>query len=434
MKRFLSIILVLVFALSLCACDKLEKLDEIELPPLPTQTPAPTPVPTKQPEVQPSPVTEKPESIDQVIVNTVSTVIEEFDPAEGKELILSYRYDTPVVYIEGKSEASEKINSVIELLDETHYTGNDHGLGYATGGFNMMLEQALDNYGYVVNSGVQGVSLEYTASRTAEVERADSAALSIAYHDYYYTGGAHGIYFTRGYTFDTQTGEQISLEQLSKDGAGFKTQLVEIMLSMAENDEEISGRIDSNVVPEENRGEAFANLLREGSWYFNDIGLCIFSDVYEIGSYAQGEVVFNIPYDQLQGKMDEKWFPAQRSGEAKLSIDYLDKLEDGSVEIIDRVVADEGGSELYVMVEGIAYNVKLSSVDYTNSFYETAQHWYASYVQDSALQLVTILPEGMPNLMLSYNDADGNEHRMLITQSGQDGSLQLVDDSIQAVG
>lgn len=436
MKRLFAIVLSICLVFALCGCGSLDKISEIELPPLPIQTPAPTtavtPEPSAEPEISKEEVSTAPECM--IIVNTINTSLEEYDPAEGKELILSFSYDTPVVHIEGRDDASAKINDVIAMLDETHYTGNDHGMGIGTGGFNMMLEQAQDNYAYVVNSGVQGVSLEFTASRSANIERADSKVLTIVYDDYYYTGGAHGIYFSRGYNFDTETGEKLSLEMLSNDFEGLKSYLVETMLDMAEKSEDISQRIDELIIPVEARSEAFAALIREGSWYFDNDGLCIFSDVYELGSYAAGEIEFHIPYEQLEGKIIDKYIPEKRSGEASLSISHLEDIQNGSTEIIDRVVADEDGEELCISVDGTAFDVKLSKVDYTDRFFETAQLWYASYMENSALQVVTTVPEGMPHLMFSYCDAEGVEHNLLISQSGADGSLLLVDDDIEAVG
>lgn len=411
-------------------------LENIELPPLPTQTPAPTvevtPEPSSAPEESMEVVFNEPEC--QIIVNTISTHLEEFDPAEGKELILSYSYDTPVVYIEGRDSAASKINDSIALLDETHYTGNDHGMGDGTGGFNMMLEQAQDNFGYVYNTGAQGVSLEFTASRTASIERADGSVLTIVYDDYYFTGGENGSRYTRGYSFDTESGDKLSIDTLSQDAEAFRSFLVDAMVSMAESDEEISGKIDVSSAVNYSAADTFAALLRDGSWYLDNNGLCIFSDASELGAFEKGELVFNIPYEQLEGQIIDKYIPAQRSGEAELSISYLSDVQNGSVEIIDRVVADENGEELCLTISGTAYDVKLSAVDYTDRFFETGQLWYASHMTDSAIQLLTVIPEGMPDLMLSYSDAQGENHRMLISQSGDDGSLLLVDESIEAVG
>ena len=433
MKKFIAIVLSCCMVFAFAACSQLNKLENLELPPLPTQLPTATPQPTPEPTEMPIEII-KAEATKQIIINTIRTSLEAFDPAEGKELILSFSYDTPVVYIEGADEVAEKINQAIALMDETYYTGNDHGVGEGIGGYNMMLEQAVDNYGFVVNTGAQGVSLEFIASRTADVKRADSALLSLVYSDYYYTGGAHGTYFSRGYCFDIDSGDQLSIEQLAENGEEFKNYLVDTMVTMAENDDSISARIQDEIVPTENRAEAFKGLLRDGSWYFTNEGICIFSDVYEFGPYAAGEVKFNIPYEKLSGKILDKYMPETRSGKAELGISYLDDTQNGSVEIIDRVVIREDGDEICLSIKGTAYDVNLISVDYVDRFFETQQHWYANIVEDSALQVLTVVPEGMPNLMLSFMDAEGVNHRALISQSGVDGKLQLVDDSIQAVG
>ena len=50
-----------------------------------------------------------------------------------------------------------------------------------------------------------------------------------------------------------------------------------------------------------------------------------------------------------------------------------------------------------------------------------------------AVQISTVIPEGMPNLRISYRAEDGLRY-LYLTESGEDGSLILADDSIQAVG
>jgi hypothetical protein len=54
-------------------------------------------------------------------------------------------------------------------------------------------------------------------------------------------------------------------------------------------------------------------------------------------------------------------------------------------------------------------------------------------MDNCAVQLVTRIPEGMPDLKISYADQNG-EHSFYVSQSGVDGSIILVDDSIEAVG
>ena len=43
MKKIMALILVIALAATLCACDELEKLQQVELPPLPTAEPSQEP-------------------------------------------------------------------------------------------------------------------------------------------------------------------------------------------------------------------------------------------------------------------------------------------------------------------------------------------------------------------------------------------------------
>ena len=47
MKKIMALILVFALAATLCACDELEKLQQVELPPLPTAEPS------QEPETEP---------------------------------------------------------------------------------------------------------------------------------------------------------------------------------------------------------------------------------------------------------------------------------------------------------------------------------------------------------------------------------------------
>lgn len=442
MKKFFVILLALMLAFSMCACEELEQLKSIDLPDPPDTSAAPETEASPEPDVE---VTDgEPDAQEAgsqaeplsnpVMVSIGSTSYQEFDPAEGKELILTFAYETPSVYIEGRDEAASAINNYIAVLDETYYTGNDYGAGTAMG-YNMMYELALDNYGYIVGTGAEDMPYELVSSRSVTVVRSDSQVLSILYDDYVNLGGAHGEYVNTAYVFDTVTGNVVTLDSITTDFDALRSFLVQYMVEAIEADENqyYSQRIDAGTVPPEQYSAACEALLREGSWYLGQDGLVIFSDLYEFGAYAAGTIKFTVPYADLEGKLEAKWIPAQREGTGQFSVKPIADVEDGSVQIIDRVVANSEGQELCLIVEGTVYDVKVSSGDYTDRFYETAQLWSCSYMQNSAVQLVTVVPDGMPELMLSYRTAGGEQHRLFISQ-GEDGSLALVDDSIEAVG
>lgn len=69
MKKIMALMLVLALAATMCACDGLEKLEQVELPPLPTVEPSPEPETTPEPEESPEPSPEPVELGNRVIVS-----------------------------------------------------------------------------------------------------------------------------------------------------------------------------------------------------------------------------------------------------------------------------------------------------------------------------------------------------------------------------
>ncbi len=442
MKKWIAIALCLTLAFGACACSAVDKLQSVELPPLPERTEEPTPAVTAAPPeddgedpagTAPVQAVVDKEASNRVTVNFETTSYESYDPSAGIERILTFSYVTPKIRIEGRDEAAEKINEYIAMLDETYYTGNDYGDGPSSG-FNGMLEAAEDNYTYAVMMGDRSLPLEFSASRTARVARIDSKMINIVLDSYEYLGGAHGNYTDRAYVFDAETGERLRLEDLAEDLENLKTELVSAMLQAVEEDPEYyADHLADDFLADGDREAAFSALLRDGSWYFSNDGLVLFSDLYELAPYAAGLTEFVLPYDQLAGIVDEKWFPAARTGAGEFSVKPMAEVPEGSLELLDRVTYSEG-EELCLLASGTVYDVKLSTVYYADHFYELTQLWCSSYMSDSALQVSAVVPEGIPDLMISYTTADGQRCGKLLSQSGLDGSYQLVDDQIEVLG
>ena len=444
MKKIFALSLVLLMLIALCGCARVSKLKDVVLPPLPevtqtvesTPTPVSTPVPTLLPVPESVAATYNPKLANHVIVGVNNTRQEFFDPQNGTELILSFEYDTPVVYIEGNDEASAEINEYIALLDETYNTGNDYGVGSALG-LNAMLEMATDHYGYVINSGLEGeLGFELSAERSVYITRADESLISLVFHSYEYTGGENGQYSVRGYVFNTETGKLMSLDDLASDSELLKKTVGDRMIALYEADEDgyFSSTMPEGYIENGDYAAAIRDVVRDGSWGLDQEGIILFSELNELGPASTGITVFHVPYSDVVGIVDDKWLPAEKHGEGAFSLLMLSELEDGSAEIIDRVVVDEDGQQICLAVDGIVYDVMLSEVAYYDRFYETDELWACSYMNDCMLQLSAGIPEGMPNLMISYTDGDEIRHRLLLTQSGEDGRFVLASDDIEAVG
>ncbi len=426
MKKLTAIVLLAALCLSLGACSALQK-------PLPTPVPteAPPPVPTPAPTPEPTPVpTPTPPAGERVIVSIERTELQAMDPQTGETVILRFSYDTPSVEMEANPEAAAKINEFLALQSDAFYTGEDYGDGYGTG-YNNMLTLAEDNYYYQTSSGVEYPNLEMSADRRAAVLRNDGEVLSVLLSDYSYTGGAHGSALSRAYCFDVATGELLTLESISLDPTAFAVYLADTMLQMIADDAQLQERI---YIEPEGLDAAVSALVRDGSWYFDYDGLMIFSDDYELSSHAAGPIGFRIPYDGAAAYLQPRYIPAARAESGSFSVVPAEAMAEGSTEIIDMVKLGEGTQTLYLIADGTLRDVRLTGVQYTGDFYETAQLWSCSMMHNCAVQIATDIPDGMPNLKLSYHTDEG-QRSYYLTQSGEDGSLiLLLAESIEAVG
>ena len=429
MKKLFCILISAAMLFMLCACG----VGKVELPPLPTVTPTPAESAEATPEVQP----ETPEEAVKlpspgVIVRITNTKLENYDPQTGETLILSYSYDTPNVSIEGRDECASKINEYTATIEEAYYTGGDFGGGYGIG-YMDMLTMAEDNYNYIVSSGMESGVFEMSADRSVSVMRGDGNVLALRYDDYLYLGEGQGTYLTRAYCFDTETGERITLSQLGADYAELENRLLDYMVSSVEGSEHLSESIDLTLADAPDMREFLRTTLKDDYWYFDEDGITVFTDLTEVSSGTAGLLFLSVPYSELEGAINEKWLPEDKSGDGMFMLVSQNEMEDGSIEIIDMVKAAGEGECIYAVATGTVYDVTVSTVGFAENFYEKGLHWYCSEMDGSALQVVTMVPDGLPNLRLSWKNADG-QFSKLISRSGEDGSYILVDDNIEAVG
>lgn len=354
---------------------------------------------------------------------------EAMDPENGTERILSFSWDSVRVESPANPEAAGKMTETLAALEDAWYTGNG-GDGFYGYGYDAMLVEAEDNYGLMRE---YGGAMELSSSREITCVRANNEIVVFLINFYIYLGGAHGDYKTESVCFDAKTGDRLSLEDLSSNPDTLKARVLEEMLRLAEEDAD-GYYSESLMLPEgETREDAFAALFRDGSWYPDDDGLILYSDTYELASYAAGMINFAIPYERLEDCLDTRWLPASPAGTASFSLRPLTEQNEGSVEIIDLLTLGEAGERCLLVCEGNASAVEIKSVYFVDRFYPGPQLWYCGSLRNAALQMEILFPGDLPNCMLCYRDAEG-EHELLISQSGYDGSLQLVENSFSAQG
>ncbi|HWO96746.1 MAG TPA: S-layer homology domain-containing protein [Bacillus sp. (in: firmicutes)] len=132
----------------------------------------------------------------------------------------------------------------------------------------------------------------YTYGTGYDVKRADNEYISIIFTDYTYTGGAHGMYWNTGYTFDTKTGSLLTLGEVANN-----SNYVNII-----NDE-----IHKQIQQRRSSGEYtdwefkdFSSINNDTGFYVTAGGIVIYFQPYEYTPYALGIPEFSIPFSAFQ--------------------------------------------------------------------------------------------------------------------------------------
>lgn len=136
--------------------------------------------------------------------------------------------------------------------------------------------------------------MSYYYNKFVNVYRLDGKVASFLLAEDAYGGGAHGSNYMHGITFDSATGEEISLADLGD----IKDDVMEAI---------------DNMVAEKRKENPYAchayedvrdELLEELEWYLDGRGLQIVLNTYSIASYAEGAFFVTIPYDEMPGFSD----------------------------------------------------------------------------------------------------------------------------------
>lgn len=203
----------------------------------------------------------------------------------GIDQLLSCRYKTPSVKTGADSDAAGLINVVLGEAQTAFLTECGEAL---TEKIDLWEQLSGEEEGWP-----QWAAME--RSLDLSVARSDDGVLSFAVVNDVYDGGAHGMYWITGLSFDRLTGARLSLADLSDEPAAFRNACIDEILRQCEGNPEIW---PESQVPIR---QAVEQIVDRDSWYLTADGLIFRSDPYELAAYASGALEFVIPYDILPG-------------------------------------------------------------------------------------------------------------------------------------
>ena len=383
-KRIIPLLLSVFMLLSLAACG-----GDV---PAETSTPSPTPTPEAAPSLSPStePIAEENEAPAIISFSYESELLD----SEGI-IMLTAQSVVPDVSIPGNDEAAGRIEEALSPLLEVSSEKKQEYLDLAKDDYDLLSED-----GKLLWGG-------YFIYNSAEAVRADAELLSVKYSVIDFTGGIQEAYSEHGACFDVQTGERLTAADLTDDLNALKAAVrTEILDEAGDN----SRYFDV---------EAFADTVLDGDqWYLGEDGLTVFANVYQIGTFNEGQVEFELDYDELTGLIDERWFP-DNGHAGTLSVSF----ENHGFEELDSLELDSGADTWYILSSADLENVTLSRVEMDEEGEYVRGEELGFYAELGAGECLSITAYFMDTPQLAISTSAGE---YLIAQSGKDSSLLLI--------
>lgn len=150
----------------------------------------------------------------------------------------------------------------------------------------------------------------YFVERDMLVRRADSKILSISIPIENYGGGAHGWYGDYPHSFDVETGKEIKFTDIVRNMRGMYDLVTDILQVKYEDEWDMF----ISYMDGQDPYEAYITEAVEQGFYFNNKGITLVFNPYDIAAYAAGAIEVYIPYE---GHEDLFW-----------DCEYFDDVED----------------------------------------------------------------------------------------------------------
>ncbi|MCH5258462.1 MAG: DUF3298 and DUF4163 domain-containing protein [Lachnospiraceae bacterium] len=190
----------------------------------------------------------------------------------------------PVVSIAGNEAAAEKINENILSQVESFHAAADESIKFAK-----------EDLEYWEDEGLPA-PFPYSSDLFFTVTRADNNVISFTENGYEYMGGAHGMPYSIGMNYDTNTGELIAFAELSDNPDAFRAETLAYNQALAQTEYYSQQMFNTDDIT---NGNLENTLYADGMWYLSTSGLVFMSPPYALAPYAAGTLEFTIPYSEL---------------------------------------------------------------------------------------------------------------------------------------
>ncbi|MFU0832716.1 MAG: DUF3298 domain-containing protein [Oscillospiraceae bacterium] len=220
----------------------------------------------------------------RILRNFLTIDTERTNLTEG---LLTAAIQYPVLSGPWNPQALETINGIFQQAADT---------ALAQGRQNA---KELENFASVSDSS-HNSSLQCSTYFDYAVKYNQNGLLSIVLTNYQYAGGAHGSTIQTAYTFDLNTGHQLTLSDLMKSGSGYEEFF----------DEQVRKEIDKRVKEGslyEFQDNPFQTLGEHPNFYLSDDGIVFYFQQYEYFPYVAGIQEFPISYESIANLLNPSY-------------------------------------------------------------------------------------------------------------------------------
>ena len=140
--------------------------------------------------------------------------------------------------------------------------------------------------------------VQYTFDTGFQVMYNSTGFISIILNHFQYTGGAHGNYFASGYNIRLRDGENLTLKNMITEGS--------LDILSYECEQAIMENYKANSLIEAGLFEDELMLTDDQDYYIIPGALVIQFDPYEVGPYAMGEIIAEIPFEKISDILQSK--------------------------------------------------------------------------------------------------------------------------------
>ena len=212
----------------------------------------------------------------------VTDTMEQEERDEEDYLLLTYEYNRVEVTIPGNEEAQNKINDFFVQEEVSYQDTIREYVQFAKEDLEMRKEDPewMESWA------------GYSAGREYSIMRADEKVISVVMDCYEFTGGAHPNSGRVAYTFDTQTGEKLSLEAVVKDLDEARSMTTEFLTEKLAEQEQEEGMLFDDY------NSYIQDILTDNTWYLDQEGFHIIINEYIVSPHAAGIQEMTMPYDE----------------------------------------------------------------------------------------------------------------------------------------